>query len=296
MPGHVSFDLTGVQDSYAHDQGNDGTCYAHTTSTIIVDALRRTAAENIPPRATILHQTIVRFGRDGANVQEVLAWAARTYIDPVLEGGRTATVRQLHSDDDVENAVREDEAKVALTFHLSHRQMDRLQEFFETNPMNILSRADLGAAEGPPRAKGHAVVVENLADYDHGGAHVPSHRIWRFKNSWGVHHGELGSVHVARDAFPPGAVQFFVVDVPTPQVRFRDLFLEGVAVNESLDLRQTVRVDSSRSPLGSGSFGTVYCAKLRGANPNPNRLVVKCFSQIAQVRLERMPLECAPQG
>ena len=281
MPPHVSF--AAVQDSYVHDQGSEGTCYAHTISTIIADALRRTAVESIPPRSTILAQTIARFGTTGANTERVLRWAVSTFVNPVLDEGEAA-VRRLHSDDEVEQAIREDEAKVAMTFHLSRGQMDRLTEFFQNRPMGILSNADLGAADGPPRA-GHAVVVEDLDDYVHGGAAVPSHHFWRFKNSWGVLHGALGSAHVARNAFPMGAVKFYVVDVPTPRMRFRDLFLEGEPVNASRDLRRNIRVDHSQD-LGSGTFGTIYRARVVGAGAGAAAreigVVVKCFTRRKQ--------------
>ena len=176
MPPRVSF--SAGFDSYAHDQGSDGTCYAHTAATLTINALRRMcpgAQDNIPDRGDVLRQTIRRFGRDGADTEEALTWAVRTYVEPArrllqhdggLEDGR-AEVRRV-SADEVDDIVRVEEAKVAMCFRLSPEQFDQLTRFFERNPMNILSAQDLGSAEAPP-TEGHAVVIEDLEDYEHGG-------------------------------------------------------------------------------------------------------------------------------
>ena len=208
----VSF--SAALDSYAHDQGDDGTCYAHTVATLIISALRRMGAQAIPDRSVVLQQTISRFGPDGANTEEVLTWAVGIYIEPArrvlhqdgrLEDGQAAavTVVSAHEVDDI---VQQDEAKVAMCFRVSPGQWNKLTRFFERNPMGILSAQDLGPAEAR-RTEGHAVVIENLEDYDHGGSgRISSRHFWRIKNSWGVGHGTLGSVHVSRDAL---SVHFF---------------------------------------------------------------------------------------
>ena len=176
MPPRVSF--SAGFDSYAHDQGSDGTCYAHTAATLTINALRRMcpgAQDNIPDRGDVLRQTIRRFGRDDADMEEALTWAVRTYVEPArrllqhdggLEDGRAA-VRRV-SADEVDDIVQVEEAKVAMCFRLSPEQWDQLTRFFERNPMNILSAQDLGSAEAPPTV-GHAVVIEDLEDYEHGG-------------------------------------------------------------------------------------------------------------------------------
>ena len=289
MPARVSF--SAALDSYAHDQGDDGTCYAHTVATLIISALRRMGAQATPDRSVVLQQTISRFGLDGANTEEVLTWAVGIYIEPArrvlhrdgrLEDGQAAavTVVSAHEVDDI---VQQDEAKVAMCFRLSPGQWNKLVRFFERKPMGILSAQDLGPAEAP-RTEGHAVVIENLEDYDHGGSgRISSRHFWRIKNSWGVGHGTLGSVHVARDAL---SVHFYAIVVPVPRLRLRDLFLLGTPVNYSFDLRRLVTPDPAQGTLGSGTFGTVYRGVRRpnaaahpAADSLPRQLVVKCIKQ-----------------
>ena len=285
----VSF--SAALDSYAHDQGDDGTCYAHTVATLIISALRRMGAQAIPDRSVVLQQTISRFGPDGANTEEVLTWAVGIYIEPArrvlhqdgrLEDGQAAavTVVSAHEVDDI---VQQDEAKVAMCFRVSPGQWNKLTRFFERNPMGILSAQDLGPAEAR-RTEGHAVVIENLEDYDHGGSgRISSRHFWRIKNSWGVGHGTLGSVHVARDAL---SVHFYAIVVPLPRLHLRDLFLLGTPVNYSSDLRRLVTPDPAQGTLGSGTFGTIYRGVRRpnaaahpAADSLPRQLVVKCIKQ-----------------
>ena len=45
-------------NSYAHDQGSDGTCYAHSIASLIVDALRRLGVPSLPSRDDVLQAVI----------------------------------------------------------------------------------------------------------------------------------------------------------------------------------------------------------------------------------------------
>ena len=76
--------FTAALNSYVHDQGSEGTCYAHAVATLVVDALRRLGvpAQSAPLRSTVLEELVARFGKEGAIVPTVLDWALRTYVRP----------------------------------------------------------------------------------------------------------------------------------------------------------------------------------------------------------------------
>ena len=134
-------------NSYTHDQGQEGTCYAHAIATLIVDALRRLGVPSLHPRDDVLQSLVRRYGRHGAHAESALAWAVRTYLTPHSSDC-------IHCELETSDAVKEvldDEGKVLMTFELTSSQWTAFHRFFEAEPMGILSRNDLGAARGARR-------------------------------------------------------------------------------------------------------------------------------------------------
>ena len=249
--------FTTALNSYVHDQGSEGTCYAHAVATLVVDALRRLGvpAQSAPLRSTVLEELVARFGNEGAIVPTVLDWALRTYVRPHSD---EAECEELETTDAVMEVLEQAEGKVVMDFRMSCSQWAHFEAFFRAEPMGILSAGALGDPHG--RISGHAVVIEGSEDYSHGGANVPAHHFWRFKNSWGGQHADAGFYHVARDALP--GVRFFAIDVPVRHRRFRELFLPGSRPDRTLDLRGALALSSDK--VGEGSFGTIF-----RASPHP---------------------------
>ncbi|EOD36711.1 hypothetical protein EMIHUDRAFT_200874 [Emiliania huxleyi CCMP1516] len=249
--------FTAALNSYVHDQGSEGTCYAHAVATLVVDALRRLGvpAQSAPLRSTVLEELVARFGKEGAIVPTVLDWALRTYVRPHSD---EAECEELETTDAVMEVLEQAEGKVVMDFRMSCSQWAHFEAFFRAEPMGILSAGALGDPHG--RISGHAVVIEGSEDYSHGGANVPAHHFWRFKNSWGGQHADAGFYHVARDALP--GVRFFAIDVPVRHRRFRELFLPGSRPDRTFDLRGALALSSDK--VGEGSFGTIF-----RASPHP---------------------------
>ena len=276
--------FSAADNSYVHNQGTEGTCYAHAVATLVVDALRSLSVPgSVISRDEILSSLIRRFGRDGANPKAALSWAIRTYVNGHSDDAETL---ELETQDAVMEAIEREERKVMMCFYLAESQMELLQKFFDEQPSGILSRADLGEPHGP--IQGHAVVIESAQDYDNGGgAHVPAHLLWRFKNSWGAAHADAGFCHVARTALPQ--VHFYMVEMTVQRCRFYDLFPESTVADQKLDLRNLVTISSRQ--IASGSFGSVFKGELTplptgrpwptwGLRERAPRLAATCSRQV----------------
>ena len=75
--GHSSQDNV---SSYVHDQGSDGTCYAHACASAVMDALMRAGVNPLPHRRNVVENLIGHYGVDGANSAKALEWACRRYL------------------------------------------------------------------------------------------------------------------------------------------------------------------------------------------------------------------------
>lgn len=164
-----------------HSQ-SQGTCYAHACAQGIVHATRRTIRKYYPDSQDLAANIISRFGSDGGNVYDVLAEFCPTYSLFFAEVDDRSAI----------HAVQKGRWIVAA-FDLTMLQWESFDEYFNSNPMGVLTKEILDSqqryrseSDHPIRnTAGHAVVLTSA-----------DHHVLTFRNSWGQDWGFNGHFRV----------------------------------------------------------------------------------------------------
>ena len=246
-------------DSYVHDQGTQGTCYAQVAATLQRDAEQRAGLAVRSSHGEARSPLIQEYGIDGANLQCVLRKVVLS-LNAKLGARGPASLRNCTADE-AREVLRRRLGKLAVSFELDAAQWRRFSAFFAAHPSGILRRSDVGPRGAGP-VEGHAVVIEAEAAHSsvlRGAGPVDSSKYYVLKNSWGATHAARGSLLVACDALD---LDFWHIDLPERPTDLRVLFADASKVPR--DLSGRVSIDESSRRLGYGSYGEVWRATLDG--------------------------------
>jgi serine/threonine protein kinase len=251
-------------DSYVHDQGSQGTCYAQVAATLQRDAEQRAGLAVRSTHEEARRSLIQSYGIYGAILERVLEKVVSN-INAKIGTRGPATLRNCTADE-ARDVLRNRLGKLGVSFCLDEAQWKRFKTFFTEHPCGTLSRRDIG-----PRVDGHitghAVVIEaeataaSSSNILRGMGPVDSSKVFVFKNSWGASHAARGSCLVESNALDH--LKFYHIDLPESATDLHALF-EG-AGSVPPDLTERVFLDKkSGHHLGKGSFGEVWRATLDG--------------------------------
>ncbi|XP_045168868.2 uncharacterized protein LOC123531720 [Mercenaria mercenaria] len=162
------------QNIEVHDQGNEGTCYAHAAATVLHLAMYRILGrdDGYPEFEELRDDMINRHGRHGANTLRVLEEICPMY-------------RLRCREVDVNGAMEAitEKRPVVAKFRLTREEWNTFHRFYERNRTGILTSRDLDICRRRRNSdtSGHAVV---LTSFDS--------ECFRLMNSYGEDWGDTG--------------------------------------------------------------------------------------------------------
>lgn len=114
-----------------------GTCYAHASKLVFIEALKR-KEQQVPPAEDILEAIIDKFGKNGGHAHVALEWLIENYSTVPMK----VRCYSLKSAAEIVNPDR----PMCLSFWLKDNQMTFFCEYFRKNPNKILTSQELPAS------------------------------------------------------------------------------------------------------------------------------------------------------
>jgi hypothetical protein len=179
----------------AKDQGEELTCYAFASAVVLHLAMQRIhGREGEYPSFDELKDEMIReHGKSRAHTSEVLQKICPKYRlhcrKVCTKGAKQAIVRKR---------------PVVAKFYLTDDEWDALENFYDTNPVGILTQNELDVRKRPtcppPRTFGHAVVLTSY-----------NSKCLTFMNSWGEEWADNGFFRVQNAEVLGDQLEFFDV-------------------------------------------------------------------------------------
>ena len=177
----------------AKDQGDDLTCYAFASATVLHLAMERIHGRQggYPSFEALKDEMISEHGKSRADTGEVLEKICPKYRL------RCRKVCMKRAKEAIVN-----KRPVVATFRLTDEEWDAFENFYEDNPTGILTQDELDVRKRPrkPGTKGHAVVLTSY-----------NSKCLTFMNSWGEDWGEKGFFKVQNAEVLGDQLKFFDV-------------------------------------------------------------------------------------
>jgi hypothetical protein len=150
-----------------YDQGEDGTCYAHASATVLHLAMHRILGRNggYPTFEALRNEMIRRYGLHGANTLQVLREICPGYHLRCREVDMRGAMEAIT-----------EKRPVVAKFRLTEMEWNTFYEFFRLTPNGILTKRDLDIDRRRRGDKmfGHAVVLTSF-----------NSKCLQLMNSWG---------------------------------------------------------------------------------------------------------------
>jgi len=178
---HLDIYINGTTSGItAKHQGNDNTCYAFASATVLHLAMERIHGRQggYPSFEALKDEMISEHGKDNAYTYEVLQKICPKYRlhcrKVCMKGAKEAIVEKR---------------PVVAIFYLTNDEWGAFENFYDTNPFGVLTQNELDVRKRPknpsPRTFGHAVVLTSY-----------NSKCLTFMNSWGEKWGAKGFFRV----------------------------------------------------------------------------------------------------
>jgi hypothetical protein len=162
-----------------------GTCYAHAVADALIALQMRCFKWTADQHQDMVRKTVAEFGKDGANVEDVLDWLVTKYATGLK-------FRKVDLDECI-SSLKKGRVVIA-SIVMDQNGWENFSQYFENYKEGVISPEFIGK---PKRGmdherSGHAVL---LVDYE------PKYKYFKAKNSWGKDFADNGYFKIKDSVF-----------------------------------------------------------------------------------------------